>query len=78
MAHHHRLIGVSVHVNDVTHTLGGYNYKAASPKTFPTGNNAVPKLSDRNSPVSVRLPSQPRVEKPLPSELCMATVDGYA
>ena len=58
MAHRHRLIGVSVHVNDVMYMLGGYNYKAASPETFPAGNNAVPKLSDRNSPISVRLPSQ--------------------
>ena len=58
MAHRHRLIGVSVHMSDVTYLLGGNNDKAASPETFPTGNNAVPKLSDRNSPVSVRLPSQ--------------------
>ena len=36
-------------------TMTNYNYKAASPETFPTGNNAVPKLSDRNSPVSVGL-----------------------
>ena len=58
MAHRHRLIGVSVHVSDVTYLLGANNDKAVSLEKIPTCNNAAQKLSDHNSPVSVRLPSQ--------------------
>ena len=58
MAHRHCLISVSVDVSDMTYLLGGNNDKAASPETFRTRNNAAPKLSDPNSPVSVCLPSQ--------------------